>query len=479
MEQLDLRIFDLSPIPMWIQDYSGVKKIFEQWTAQGIVDIRSYLLEYPNRMLPCLATIKTLSINQSTLKLYEANNLEEILDNFAKFHFEEITIPQVHFFTGLWEKIPDCVFAPINYTCTGKQIDVQLKANIIPGYEQSWERILLTTEDITPYQNARRYAESIFTYSPTSLWINDFSKIKQRFNALRQNNILDLKQYLTDHPEYLQQCFNDITIIDINHSALKLFKARSKTEFLDNIHQIFSIYNHQTFTEKLLKLWNENYDQQHESTYYTIDGQTIHVVEQFNIFPHNKNDWRVTQVALTDITERKFMESHLEFLGKHDILTKLYNRTFFNEEVSRLAKNSIHPISCIYLDVNGLKAINDRFGHGAGDQLLERLGEILMKSTENTDYSVSRIGGDEFVILMPQADKEHVQHIVQFLNQHIIDDNHQNESFPMSISMGHSTIQSSESIEDLIRRADQTMYDEKHKHYQLNNHPELLIEVLN
>lgn len=145
MEQLDLRIFDLSPMPMWIQDYSGVKKIFEEWNAQGILDIRAYLLEDPSRLLPALATIKTLMVNRSTLKLYEANNLDEILESFSKFHFPEITVPQVIFFTALLEQDSDCMFAPINYTCTGKQIDVQLRANIINGYEDTWEKILFTT----------------------------------------------------------------------------------------------------------------------------------------------------------------------------------------------------------------------------------------------------------------------------------------------------------------------------------------------
>lgn len=68
MEQLDLVIFDLPPIAMWIQDYSGVKKIFEFWQAEGISNIREYLIEDPSRLMPCLATKKTTRINQSTLK---------------------------------------------------------------------------------------------------------------------------------------------------------------------------------------------------------------------------------------------------------------------------------------------------------------------------------------------------------------------------------------------------------------------------
>ena len=97
MDKLELSIFDLSPIAMWIQDFSGVKTIFEQWQAQGIQDIRQYLLEDPERLHPCLATIKTIHVNQSALTLYEAENIEEILQNFAQLHTEKISVHHAHF----------------------------------------------------------------------------------------------------------------------------------------------------------------------------------------------------------------------------------------------------------------------------------------------------------------------------------------------------------------------------------------------
>lgn len=107
------------------------------------------------------------------------------------------------FFLELWEKSAECVFAPVNYTCTVKQIDVQLRAHFITGYEDTWEKILLTTENISEFQNTRRFAESIFTYSPTALWIKDYSKIKQHFADLRQQHVTNLKSYLNLNPNFL------------------------------------------------------------------------------------------------------------------------------------------------------------------------------------------------------------------------------------------------------------------------------------
>lgn len=467
MELLDLKVFHLSPIAMWIQDFSGVKQIFEQWKAEGIQNIKEYLLEDPERLQPCLATIRTIHINNSALRLYEAENLEEIIESFSKLHFEKISHFKVNFFYSLWNNEADYVIPAVNYTCKGKQIDIQLRANILPGYEDNWERLLLTTENISDYQDARRFSESIFTYSPTPLWIKDYSQIKFRFTALQKNGISDLKKYLKNHPQFLQQCFNEIHFLDINQAALNLFKAHDKNEFSANISQIFSIHIHDSFTAQLLQLWEGNYGEQRECSYHTIDGIIIHVLEQLNIFPHNENDWGIIQVALTDITERKKMENHLQYLSTHDILTHLYNRTFYNEEILRLEENATSPVSYISLDINGLKKINDTFGHDEGDKILKRMGNILQHSILDTQYSVSRIGGDEFVILMPNADENDTQHLQDSIQQLIDQDNISFPAFPISVAMGYSTTENNESIDDSLKRADQKMYKKKSEYYQI------------
>ena len=104
MEELDLTIFNLSPMAMWIQDFSEIKKIFQQWVDSGITDLEHYLLEDPDRLNPCLAVIKTIEVNQSTLNLYEANDLEEILQSFRYLHAEKISVEKVKFFMALWNR---------------------------------------------------------------------------------------------------------------------------------------------------------------------------------------------------------------------------------------------------------------------------------------------------------------------------------------------------------------------------------------
>ena len=110
------------------------------------------------------------------------------------------------------------------------------------------------------------------------------------------------------------------------------------------------------------------------------------------------------QVALTDITARKKAEAYLEYLGKHDVLTKLYNRSFYVDELNRLERKGPFPVTVIIIDLNGLKAANDQLGHAAGDALLRRAGEVLSKAVDKPSYA-ARIGGDEFALLMPGTDE--------------------------------------------------------------------------
>ncbi|MFI8066777.1 histidine kinase, partial [Acinetobacter baumannii] len=123
----------------------------------------------------------------------------------------------------------------------------------------------ITTEDITPYQNAlrqeeknRRLAESMFIYSPTSLWVEDFSRIKNRIDQLRLLGIEDFRTFLDVHPEFVRQCIEDILILDVNQSTLDLFKAPDKTTLLKNTHKIFAEEMVETFREQLIELWQGN-----------------------------------------------------------------------------------------------------------------------------------------------------------------------------------------------------------------------------
>jgi len=163
----------------------------------------------------------------------------------------------------------------------------------------------------------------------------------------------------------------------------------------------------------------------------------------------------------TDITARKEIEERLKFLSLHDQLTGLYNRLFFETELSRLEGGREYPVSIISLDVDGLKLINDTIGHDAGDHLLVACADIL-KNNVRTSEIASRIGGDEFAVLLPRTTQEEAQVVVERLRSAASQTAADNVGLPVAFSIGlATTADASDRLELVMQRADSQMYREK------------------
>lgn len=157
-----------------------------------------------------------------------------------------------------------------------------------------------------------------------------------------------------------------------------------------------------------------------------------------------------------DITYLKKIEQDIKFLSFHDQLTGLYNRRFFEEELKRLDTDRNLPLSLVMIDVNGLKLVNDAFGHNAGDLLLKKTANIL-KTECRADDIVSRVGGDEFVILFPRTSLKETEKIIHRINMAIKKE--KVEAVNLSISYGCDTKENiHEKIEDILKKADAKMY---------------------
>jgi diguanylate cyclase (GGDEF)-like protein/PAS domain S-box-containing protein len=174
---------------------------------------------------------------------------------------------------------------------------------------------------------------------------------------------------------------------------------------------------------------------------------------------------KVEHVVCTgiDITDRKQAEDELRYLSTHDILTGLHNRAHFELEMIRLAETDRFPASVIVADVDGLKAVNDSLGHMAGDKLLQRAAHIL-RSVFRTEDTVARVGGDEFAVLLPDADSGVAQQAHRRVEALVHAHNQLNPDFILQISMGYATAVAGYMLMETYKHADQAMYQEKAAH---------------
>lgn len=469
----DTETFEVAPVALWLEDYSSLKKLFEEWRSQGVSSLRAHLAADPSRVKACSECIRIVKVNRKTLSLFEAESVEQLKNNLAHIFRDEMLITHIEELVQLWEGRHAFSSNAVNYTLSGKRLDIQLKATVLPGCEDTWERVLVVTEDVTEREEARRrlaasdaYARGLFEHSPVSLWVEDFSAIKNLLDEVRMRGIVDFRVFTDVHPEFVQRCMNEIRVIDVNQYTLDIFGAPDRKTLLMRLPDVFrdDMQNH--FREQLIDLWQGKLFQSREVVNYALDGTELHFHLQFSVFPGCEKDWSLVQVALTDITARKKAEAYLEYLGRHDVLTKLHNRSFFVEEMNRLERKGPLPVSILMADLNGLKEINDLWGHDAGDSLLRRAGEVLNKQFEKTSRAC-RIGGDEFAVLIPATDFtqtdaiiEHIEKLIELNNQF-----HAASGLKLSLSMGIATSRLGERLEATAKRADLMMLDSKRQYY--------------
>jgi diguanylate cyclase (GGDEF)-like protein/PAS domain S-box-containing protein len=164
-------------------------------------------------------------------------------------------------------------------------------------------------------------------------------------------------------------------------------------------------------------------------------------------------------VILRDVTEMKKAEEDIKFLSFHDRLTGLHNRAYFDNELERLDTQRQLPLSLIVGDVNGLKLINDSFGHIHGDMLLKKIADILRQCFRGDDI-LSRWGGDEFSVILPRTSYSEAVSIMERVYKSC--EEHSTYIMPLSMSMGAATKEnSSKTLKQLLKEAEDNMYQHK------------------
>ncbi|HNX28229.1 MAG TPA: diguanylate cyclase [Syntrophomonadaceae bacterium] len=181
-------------------------------------------------------------------------------------------------------------------------------------------------------------------------------------------------------------------------------------------------------------------------------------------------------ITCREIEERKKAEKEIQYLIDYDVLTKLYNRSFFERKIYELDTLGTVPVAVLVCDVDGLKLVNDTLGHTVGDKLLLATARLFNNNCPE-EATVARVGGDEFAILLPDHNEEKLNKLLDSLRNAIKKINDDNIDMPISISMGYSMrVNPQEKLMEVYKRADEAMYREKLMHSRSNR--SAIVEVV-
>lgn len=231
------------------------------------------------------------------------------------------------------------------------------------------------------------------------------------------------------------------------------------------IEDVFCIYHSETgkplqnrVREVLRKGKSTGYS---EMILVSNNGREMLIEDSASQIKDNTGNINGVVIVFRDITAKKEREKKIEFMSYHDALTGLYNRRYVEDAIKRMETTRNLPFTVMVMDVNGLKITNDAFGHHLGDMLLKRTAEIIRMVCRENDV-LSRVGGDEFVLLLPKTTPDEAE----MIRKRIEEETSHAHIGPVSISLaiGFATKSKvSQNILEVQKVADNNMYRDKLK----------------
>ncbi|MDP2654789.1 MAG: GGDEF domain-containing protein [Candidatus Omnitrophota bacterium] len=309
--------------------------------------------------------------------------------------------------------------------------------------------------------------ETIFEHSPVAILVLDYSPLAALGRQLQAQTVTNIRQYLLEHIDVVKRTYRNIRVLETNRAALQLFGAGNKRELYTGLVKTFSTMAIDILVEQFVALLEGDREFAGEFKCKSAKGKFQDVFLKVSI-PGKTGGFQKVIAALQDITIWKRLERELRKRAQLDGLTRLLNHNTImqrlEEELIRSKRYGL-SLSCMMIDLDHFKVINDKFGHPRGDQVLKHVAVMIKNCVRKVDI-VGRYGGDEFLIVLPETKSRNARYAAMriqnmfankmFRYQRLI-------SFRIALSIGISGYPSRKvkASKDLVALADKAMYDAK------------------
>lgn len=289
-------------------------------------------------------------------------------------------------------------------------------------------------------------------------YVTDITKSKEHEISLKKSNN-KLQAIFDTSLEGICILNLDTTHLEVNKQYTKLLGYDEEELSVLKCSDFTSKQYIQDNSEVFLEVLKNGYYENFERDCITKDKQIKRIRSSITLMP-NQKQFLMTTVDITDIHNALKLIEKQSFT---DELTKLGNRKAYNEKIHELiSQYSRYDIifSMIMLDIDYFKSINDTYGHNAGDYILMKLGIILSSCIRKNDFAF-RIGGEEFVVLLPSTSCDNANIFAEKLRQKVQEELSNIKNKVVTISIGVTEIEKTDSVDSIFIRADKYLYHAK------------------